>query len=318
MHAPLRGLIPATVTPFDDELRVDMGDLERHLDQTMAADGVRGIVVNAHIGEVLNLSQAECETVIKTALQVRRPGQQVFAAVEGRTVDELVRMGMSASEAGADGLLVLPPLDVRPYRRLFRHVPSVMYFMEALDRAVGLPMIIHQYPDFTGAAYSHDVLDQVIELPNVVAIKAASVAVTRYVEIWDRFHERTTVLIATDAPGMLGMLLHGFHGALIGVAAIRPDMWAQLLQAVEDERLVVARDMFNRHCLPILDAVFQNQEPTRVTSEVAATKAALVALGQIRNAQVRPPAVDVSPDDQAAIVEALVAAQLLDSEHVPV
>src|SRR5690606_17137519 len=47
------GLLPATVTPFNADMQVDFPALEAHLGATAAAPGVRGLVVNGHIGEIL-------------------------------------------------------------------------------------------------------------------------------------------------------------------------------------------------------------------------------------------------------------------------
>lgn len=306
------GLFPATVTPFDSDLALDVGDLERHLETTAQADGVNGLVVNGHIGEILALTSAEQVAVVDKAVQVRRPGQKVVAAVEGHTSDELVRSATDAVEAGADALLVLPSLDVRPYRRLFDDIDAVMHFMSALNDRVGVPLIVHQYPLFTGAAYSMRVLSEIVQTDSVVAIKAASVNVTAYIEVWDRFSDDVSILIATDAPAMLGMLLHGFHGALIGIGAIEPALWSRLLSIVVEEELVAARDLFKKSCLPLMHAVFRNQEPDRTTSEAAATKSALVELGVIKSPRVRPPAADATQAERHEIREALAQAGLLD------
>lgn len=309
------GLYPATVTPFASSLEIDLPALESHLGATAAVDGVRGLAVNGHLGELLTLNARERAEVITVAKKNCTQDQSVYSGIFGYHAEDLVEQGLQARAAGADGLLVLPPVDVRPYRRLASNAESVLHFFSELDRRVGLPMIVHQYPAYTGSAYSLDVLSRLVEVDHVVAVKAASVDIADYTELWDLLSERTRVLIATDAPGMLGMLLHGSHGALIGIAAIEPMLWANLLQLVEKGPLEAARDLFVRSCLPLMDAVFENQVPRGLASEASATKEALVQLGQIPSARVRMPAVQVSAQRRQDIRTALERAGLLEYEH---
>jgi 4-hydroxy-tetrahydrodipicolinate synthase len=310
----LRGLYPATVTPFDEDFGVDNIALDAHLTETLAAEGVQGIVVNGHIGEVLALTSDEREAIVRRAVALRPEGKLVFAGVEARTAAELVREGNRAKEAGADGLLVLPPVDVRPYRRLSKHVPSVLHFFKALNDKVGLPMIVHQYPDFTGCSYSIEVLLELAKLEHVVAIKSASFTVTRHAALWDALHDKVSVLAATDAAALLGMLLHGAHGALIGVGVIAPSVWAEVVEAATGGDAERARQLFTRTCMPILDTVFEHQEPSGPTAEAASTKEALVNLGQLTSSRPRPPAVGVSEHGKQEIAECLAKIGLIPAK----
>ena len=58
-------------------------------------------------------------------------------------------------------------------------------------------------------------------------------------------------------------------------------------------------------------SVFENQRPTRATHETACVKEALVQLGEIPSARIRPPAVPVTDAIAKEINEALKAAELL-------
>ena len=308
----LRGLYPATITPFAPDLSVDKKALHRHLSETAAVEGVRGLVVNAGLAEILQLTNEEKTHVTKTAKDVCLRGQLVVSGIEGRSAAEAVRDGLHAKLAGADALLVLPPFDVRAYRRLSRHVDSVYRFFEVLDREVDLPMIVFQYPDTSGCAYSIEALLAIASLRNVVAIKAASGTVTRYVELWKSLHDKLSILAAVDSPPLLGMLLHGTHGALIGISVIGTLHWATLVDAVAHNDVATAQQLYNKICIPLMEAVFENQEPKSATSEVACVKEALVQMGQIPSSRVRPPAVGITEEHREAIRAALHAAGLLE------
>ena len=307
-----RGLYPATVTPFNADLSLDFDGLRNHLKATAGVDGVKGLVVNGHLGEILSLGDDEKAGIVRVATEVRRPGQTVVAGLEARNLAEAVAQGRKAREAGADALLVFPPVDVRPYRRLSRHVGPVVEFFEVLDREVGLPMVIFQYPDSSGCSYSVEVLDELAKLENVVGVKAATENVLRYTEVWDALHEELSILPACDAPALLGMLLHGAHGSLIGISVIGPEHWVSLVAAALGGRAEEARRIFNGVCIPIMNGVWENNEPRGPTSVVAATKEALVQLGQFPCSKVRPLAVDVTAEIRERIRVTLIQVGLLE------
>ena len=180
-----------------------------------------------------------------------------------------------------------------------------------LDEQVDLPMIIFQYPDPSGCAYSIPALVKAATLKNVVGLKAACGTVTRYVQLWEALHDKISVLAALDSPPLLGMILHGVHGALIGIGVINTPKWVELIAAAMDNDAATATQIHRDFCIPIMDGVFENQEPSSPTSEVACVKAALVQLGQIPNSLVRHPAVNVTDLHRAHVKHALIAAGLL-------
>lgn len=302
----LRGLYPATVTPFDAGLAIDWVGLERHLEETLGAQGVRGVAVNGGLGELFQLSLAEQEEIVRLSRRLARPGQLVIAGIEGRSAASLAQAGRVAKRAGADALLVFPPFDSRAYRRLATDTASVLALFEALDKAVDLPLVVFQYPPQSGCAYSPAVLRALAGIPNVVAVKAATAGdFDAYRQVWDALHDLVAVLPGVDSPPLIDMLRHGADGALIGISAIAPDAWARLLRLVEDGKDAEADALYDRLCRPLMTAVFEDQRPKRLTHEAAATKEALVQMGQFACSRVRPPAVDVTQEAREAIRQAL-------------
>jgi 4-hydroxy-tetrahydrodipicolinate synthase len=308
----LRGLYPATITPFKEDLSVDYDALRQHLIDTAHVDGVKGIVVNAGLAEILQLTDEEKKKILAIAREIVRPGQLVISGIEGRG-PAAVQDGLLAKQAGADALLVLPPFDSRPYRRLARHTESVYNFFKMLDEQVDLPMIIFQYPEPSGCAYSIEALVKISTLNNVVAIKAACGTVTAYVEIWAALHDKLSVLAAVDSPPLLGMLLHDTHGALIGISVIGPATWVELVEAAMSGDAVKAQKIHRDFCIPLMEGVFENQRGNTPTSEVACVKEALVQLGKIPCSRVRPLGVDVTPEHRSHVKKALIASGLLGS-----
>lgn len=307
----IKGLIPATVTPFKDDGAIDSEALLKHVSNTVNVNGVFGVVVNGHAGEILALTSEERQQVISIARDVVPHTKKLFSGIEARTIVDLVSEGKRAAAAGADGLLVLPPFDARPYRQLNK-VPEIVYTMfQALDREVGLPIIVFQYPESSGVAYSIPTLMKISEIPSVVAVKAFCGTVTRYAEIWDALHERVSVLAACDAPPLLGMLLHGAHGSLIGISAIGTPIWSEMVHNAISGNAERARQVYNKSCLPLMKSIFENQEPIPITGHFANSKQALFELGEIPSPLVRFPEIPPNEDRQHQIRTSLRDAGLI-------
>lgn len=309
----IRGLIPATITPFREDGSIDYEDLERHIVEVAMAKGVFGVAVNGHAGEILTLTLEERTKIVSVARRALPRHLKLVAGIEAHDPEMLVRDGVATRDAGADALLVLPPFDIRPYRRLAQDPESVFTVFSKLDREIGLPMIVFQYPDASGCAYSLAALLKIAEIPNVVGIKVSTPEVTRYVEIYEALKGRIAILPASDAPPLLGMLLHGADGALISISIVGTAYWSEMINEALEGSAQRAKEIFKHVCIPLMAALFENQQPKTLINPFAATKEALLQLGQLRCAQVRPPSIKPDGPRKAAIRHALVYAGLLNS-----
>jgi 4-hydroxy-tetrahydrodipicolinate synthase len=132
-----------------------------------------------------------------------------------------------------------------------------------------------------------------------------------YAQVWDALKDKVSILVGVDSPPLIDMLRHGAHGALIGIGAILPHVWVDLLRLVEKDDRRAADALYDKICKPLMASVFENQKPTRLVAESAATKEALVQLGQIPSARVRPLAMDVDAATRSMIRASLIAAGLV-------
>ncbi|MSQ56956.1 MAG: dihydrodipicolinate synthase family protein [Limnohabitans sp.] len=302
---PIRGLIPATLTPFEANGSVDYKELEKHLLHVTSATGLYGIAVNGHAGEILALSSDEREKIIQHAKKIIPQNIKLVAGIEGHNFDDLIEQGLRAKKAGADMLLVLPPFDVRPYRMLAQHTESVRAIFQRLNDEVDLPMIVFQYAEGSGVAYSLEALRAIVEIPKVVAIKAACTSTTAFVEIMNAVGDKVDVLAASDAPSLLGMLMYRCPGALIGISVIDTQRWSDLVRYATHGELDQAQKLHIEFAMPVMDAVFENQLHKSDTSYFAATKEALFQSGHLKSARIRPPLVTPDAKQKNTIAQCL-------------
>jgi len=301
----IRGLIPATVTPFNADSSIDYKTLSEHVARVGTASGLYGVCVNGHAGEVLALTSEERKNTVAAARKALPKHLKVIAGIASHSLADLVQQGLNAKQAGADMLLVFPLFDVRPYRHLARNADAVFSVFQRLDQEVDLPMSVFQYPETAGAVYSLEALMRIAELRNVVAMKAATGSPTKYAEIHDALHDRIAVLAACDAPSLLGMLLHDAPGALVGISVVGTQQWSDLVREATGGSAQRAKEIHNSFAVPLMDAIYEYQLHRTPISPPASNKEALVQLGELASSWVRPPAINVDQAKREAIRFAL-------------
>ena len=310
-HKEIRGLISAVVTPFKADGSIDYKSFEQHVARVASAKGIYGIAVSGHAGEVLTLTSEERIGIVAAAKKVIPKGVKLVAGIASGSMAGLVHEGQIAKQAGAEMLLVLPLFDVRPYRHLCHQPEAVYGVFERMDREVNLPMIVFQYPEATGCAYSLAALERIAGLPNVVGIKAATVTASKYAEINDALGDKLAVLAACDAPSLLGMLLHNAPGALLCISVVGTQHWVELIREATIGDARKAKEIHNNFAVPLMDAIYEYQLQKTPVSTCAANKEALAQLGEIPSSWVRPPALNVTPARKEAIRVGLQKAGLL-------
>ncbi|MEV5553372.1 5-dehydro-4-deoxyglucarate dehydratase [Nonomuraea wenchangensis] len=130
----LSGVLFFPVTPFDAEGRLAEAVLAEHIGRGLE-HGPGGVFAACGTGEFSALSEAEHERVIRVAADVVRGRAPLFAGAGG-PLGAALSQARAAREAGADGLLLMPPYLAQGPGHGFRA------YVEAV--AAELPVIVYQ------------------------------------------------------------------------------------------------------------------------------------------------------------------------------
>jgi len=106
----LRGVFGFPVTPFKPDLSLDIGALERNVDE-MASYPFCALVAAGGTGELYSLSVDEAEQVVAATVSAVK-GRMPVVAGTGFNVAMGVEMAKRAANAGAQCILALPPYGV--------------------------------------------------------------------------------------------------------------------------------------------------------------------------------------------------------------
>lgn len=156
----LGGLLGFPVTPFTATGELDLPRFERHLtDMLEAKPGA--LFVACGTGEFASLTLSEHRRLVRAAVAHVDRAVPVLAGVGGGTHMAL-EFTASAEEAGADGVLVLPPyLQVGPQAGLVEHYRRIA-------SATELGVIPYQRAT---AVFTPEAVRELAELPQIVAFK---------------------------------------------------------------------------------------------------------------------------------------------------
>jgi dihydrodipicolinate synthase/N-acetylneuraminate lyase len=239
-----RGVIPAIVTPFRDDLSVDADLLRLELDALVEA-GCPGVVALGSLGEGGSLSHGEKKALLRLCRETLRERAFLVAGVAALTTAEAVHLAELGAETGCDGLMVLPPYVYRgDWRETRAHFTAVV---EATD----LPCMLYNNP----VAYGTDVLpgqirDLAMALPNLQAVKESSTDVGRIGEIRRLAGDRLDVLIGVDDLVLDGVAA-GAVGWIAGLADALPRESVRLFELARAGGRDEARALFDWF-LPLL------------------------------------------------------------------
>jgi len=302
------GIMPANLLPFTADLAIDESAYRRHLRWLADTPGVTGIVANGHAAEVSSLTREERRRALGIALEAVGDACPVVAGVYSDSTLEAADLARDAAALGAAGVLVFPPTlfmwgaQVKP-DMVLRH------FAEIADRA-GLPIIVFEYPPASGMGYGPETLARLAELPLVAGVKDWSndiVAFERNLRAV-RATGRPVAVLSSFTMSLMATFLLGADGAISGMGSVAADLQAELFAACQKGDLEEARRMHAR-LAPLVDVFYA---PPFVDMHNR-MKEALVLLGRIPAAHVRPPLTPVPSHEREAIRRALTAAGLVPS-----
>ncbi|MBX6330117.1 MAG: dihydrodipicolinate synthase family protein [Pseudolabrys sp.] len=301
------GVIPAVLLPFDDELAIDETSFRCHLRDVASVEGISAITVNAHSTEVGSCSVDEQRRVLDIAQDEIGDKLPLINGVWADGSLEAARIARMATQGGAAALLVFPPA---PFA-LGQSPQMALAHFKRIAEASDLPLIVFQYPLATGQGYPQDTLLKLCEeVPTIRAIKDWIGNVPHH-----EWHVRTLQalprpvnVLTTHSAWLLSSLVLGCNGLLSGSGSVIADLQARLFRAVRANDLAEARRL-NDRIAPIA-RVFYADPFVDMHNRM---KEALVLLGRLPRAVVRPPLVKLGRAEIARIRQALVEAGLLDA-----
>lgn len=260
------GPMPAVTTPFDAAGRVDEAGFRANVARLLDL-GATGIVACGCTGEFWSLAMAERKALYAAAVAAARGRGTVIVGTGCVGAADTIELAQAAKQAGADGILVLPPYFVKlTDDEIFAHY-------EAVSAASPLPIVVYNIPGNAVNAVSPALASRLAGLEKVVAIKESS-------GDWNNFY--ATLLAVKDRirvfcgpSSVFGV--PAIHAGADGTVDCFPNVWAGTL-----DLWYAARDPARHAEAEVLQATARRLTDLFVTGGrtlYPATKAAMDHLG---------------------------------------
>jgi 4-hydroxy-tetrahydrodipicolinate synthase len=296
--------------PFNPDYSIDEPELRRFTGWLASVPGIVALTTNGHTGEVFALSAKERAEVTRIVADTVKGRLPVISGICVEGIDEACEHALLARQAGASGLLVMPP---HMWLRFGMKPEHVVEHFTAIGKASGLDLVVHVYPSWTRAAYSCELLAELARLPWVKVFKLGTRDMNKYAMDIKAIREAAPekAILTCHDEYLLASMVQGVDGALVGFASFIPHKIVALFEAVKAGDLKRAMQL-QWEINPLKQAVYGFGEPTGEAH--AKMKMAMMLAGLMKSATVRRP---TRPPEGAAlqqIKDALKGAGMLQKE----
>jgi 4-hydroxy-tetrahydrodipicolinate synthase len=220
--AELHGVIPALVTPFREDERIDCSAWQVLIDMLIAS-GVNGLFVGGSTGEFCSMGMEERVVSLRFCEQAIAGRVPMIANVGCVTTRDTVALAQQAVAIGARAVAVITPYYVRPTQQeLADHLVEVC-------RAVRTPVFAYNFPFHGGVELAPETLTAVAaNSPNLAGVKDSSGRLDLALAYRDAVTDREFAVFIGGDRLMLAALEAGCAGAITAAANIAPKVFVEL------------------------------------------------------------------------------------------
>ena len=276
------GVIGFPITPFHADHALNIKGFRSNL-EFMLQEPFTTFVAAGGTGEMYSLARDEYIAVVKAAVEVTGAKIPVIAGV-GYGTRIAVTMTREATKAGVSAILILPPYYPNAA------FEGMLAYCKAIGNATQLPLLIYTRDWVNLSADQAERLAD--EVPTLAAWKDGQGELRNYQRIKARLGERLTWIggVGDDhVSGYYGIGIRRFTSSISSVAPKLPILLHEAGASRDEETLA---ELTDRHVLPLYNL------RTRCKGyEVSAMKA-LLDLRGMAGGPVRPPLVDLKPEER--------------------
>ncbi|MBQ9954136.1 MAG: 4-hydroxy-tetrahydrodipicolinate synthase [Eggerthellaceae bacterium] len=272
-------LIPAMVTPFDENKDLDLNRAQELADR-LVCGGSDSLIINGTTGESPTVFYPQKIELFKAVLEAVGGRVPVIANVGDNCTADTVDFARDVQKLGVDGFMcVVPYYNKPPQEGMYQHFRSIA-------NAVELPIILYNIP---GRCVVNMTAETTLRLAhdcdNIVAVKEASGKYEQILEIIEGAPEGFVVYSGDDSATYEIMKLGG-AGCISTIGNVCPARMKEIIELCAAGDFEAAWKA-HQALLPLMDGLFETSNPILV-------KEALKLLG-FPVGGVRLPLVDATP-----------------------
>ncbi|HVS97552.1 MAG TPA: dihydrodipicolinate synthase family protein [Puia sp.] len=239
-----KGIFPALTTKFTAKDELDLRLFEKNL-KFQIASGVDGIILGGSLGEASVLTLGEKERLVKFAVEKAGGELPVVLNIAEGSTREALKQAADAKAWGAQGLMLLPPM-----RYHSDHRETVTWF-KTIAASTDLPIMIYNNPIDYKVKVTLDMFEELIECPNIQAVKESTRDISNVTRMINRFGGRLKILCGVDTLAMEELLM-GADGWVAGLVCAFPAETVAIYRLIRAGRIEEAMAIY-RWFMPVLE-----------------------------------------------------------------
>jgi 1-pyrroline-4-hydroxy-2-carboxylate deaminase len=244
MNEPFwQGVFPAITTQLKRDESIDLEATARHAD-VLIDSGVAGLIFLGSLGENQPMQGKEKRTVIEAMVKAVNGRVPVLSGVAESSTGEACSYARDVEKLGVDGVMVMPGMLYKGDER------ETLAHFRAVAQASGLPMMIYNNPLSYANDITPEMLAQLAEQKNFVALKESSGDVRRITDVRNRVGDRYAIFTGVDDLALEASIL-GIDGWVAGSGIAFPYENQFFWQLTRDGEWEKARE-FYRWFTPLL------------------------------------------------------------------
>jgi len=232
----ITGILPALLTPFDRDGRVDLKTAAKIVRRALDA-GCSGFFVGGSSGEGLLLSPDERKQLAEGIVKEMAGAAAVIVHVGAPSTDEAADLARHAQRIGADAVSSIPPI----YYRVGLQGMADHYRL--IGEASDLPLHIYYFPGATGVSVeARDFAERLSGIPTLRGLKFTDYNLFLMRQIQEAFDGRLNVLSGPDEVFVAARMM-GADGAIGTTYNLIPQVFVRADQAFRRGDISAAQDL---------------------------------------------------------------------------
>ena len=238
------GVYPAITTKFTADGNLDI-PLFLHNIKAQIEAGCEGMIIGGSLGESSTITHDERIELLKACQQEFQDAIPFLINIAEGSTAHAIALANKAQEAGADGLMLLPPMMYKPTDK------ETVNFFSTVAQNTDLPILMYNNPVDYKIEIKIEMIEELLKLPNIQAIKESTRDVSNVTRMRNAFGDDIKILCGVDTLAMEELVM-GADGWVAGLVAAFPRETVAIYRLVKAGRYEEALAI-HRWFLPILE-----------------------------------------------------------------
>jgi len=302
----LKGVCAVMVTPFDEELKVDIDSLRRQV-RFLINNGIRegrGVIISTgSTGECPMLTTEERKKILEVILEEAKGEVPVIAGCNHTSTLEVIELVKHAESAGASGVMISPPYYWAPTEEvIIEHYKTI-----AKTTKLGITVYNNHFASQVDIPLS--VLKKLVQIDNIVGFKENTPLISKLIQVVKEIGDKINVINGTGERNEPFASFAGVQGVVSALANFAPETALSMYEAGSRGDYEKAKKIHS-DLMPLFKTIWwrEDNDSSRYISYV---KEAMKVMDIISHSNVRPPILPLKEEERQKLEEALKAVGFL-------